>query len=134
MTLATIRTGLKTRLETISGLRVFERPPDSINQLPTAFILPLSGNYNYAMNTGIEYNFEITVLVSRAADVADAQTNIDPYIDRSGTKSIYAAVDGDPTLGGACSNCRVTDFRDYGGLAYGGIEYLGVKLSLKCYG
>jgi len=134
MSLANIRTGLQTRLEIISGLRVFDRPPDSISQLPAAFIVPLRGAYNYAMNTGIDYDFEVTLFVARAADVADAQTKLDPYIAREGSKSVYAAIDGDTTLGGACSECIVLEFRDYGGLTYGDTLFLGVKFLIRVLG
>jgi len=132
MTLATTRTGLKTRLETINKLKVFDRAPDSINQLPAAVIVPISGSYNYAMNMGILYEFEVTVLVSRA-DAASGQKELDDYIDRSGAKSIYAAIDGDTTLGGVCSESIVREFRDYGGFTYGGTVYLGVKFIITIF-
>ena len=133
MTLATIRTGIQTRLQTISGLRVFDRPPDSVNDYPCALILPKGGEYDTEFGAGTKYTFEITILVSRAADVDRAQTKIDPYIDRSGAKSVYAAVDGDVTLGGAAETCRVTGFKDYGGFEYGGILYFGVKFDVEIW-
>ena len=132
MTLSAIRTGLQARLQTIKKLKVYDRPPDSINQFPAAIIVPLGGLYDYAMNTGIRYQFEVTLLVARQ-ELVTAQEILDPYIDRSGTNSIYAAIDGDTTLGGECSECRIAEFRDYGGLSYGGHIYLGVKFIIEVY-
>ena len=131
MSLTTIRQGIQTRLETISGLRVYDRPPDSINELPCAFILPLSGGYHATMRAAsIQYEFEVTLLVSRASDMADAQTKIDPYINPTGSKSILYAIEGDATLGSTVDTCWVANFRDYGGLAYAGEVYFGCKFTL----
>jgi hypothetical protein len=38
MTLATVGAGLAARLDTISGLRVYATPPDSVQELPAAIV------------------------------------------------------------------------------------------------
>ena len=133
MGLVAIREGIQTRLKTIRGLKVYDRPPESLGELPAAFVLPISGDYDTEFGDGIRYDFEITLIVSRAADIARAQSEVDPYIDRSGDKSVYAAIDGDVTLDGNADTCRVTRFKDYGGLTYAGTVYLGVKFEMEAW-
>jgi hypothetical protein len=131
MSIAGIRAGIKTRLATISGLRIYEYPPDSVSEIPAAMILPKSGKYNLTMkNTAMEYEFELTLLVSRAVDVSNAQECIDDYINPSGAKSIQVAIEGDSTLNGAADTSWLIGFRDYGGFLYAGQTYLGCKFDL----
>lgn len=133
MSLATIRAGLAVRLETIDGLRVYPYPPDSISELPCAYILPKGGDYDTTFDHGIRYDFEVVLLLAKGADVKYAQLNIDNYINRTGAKSVYAAIDGESTLGGSCDVCRVARFSEYGGLEYAGTVFLGCKWALEIY-
>lgn len=100
MTLATVRAGLAARLETISGLRVYTTPPDSVQELPAAVIAfrgPVA-TYDHVLGApDTKYRFEVLLLVG-SADEGQAQQDLEPYVNPTGASSVKAAVDG--TLGG----------------------------------
>ncbi len=100
-TLSNVRSGLKTRLETISGLRVFDTWPDTVIP-PCAIIRLAPGSQPHTTFSGNgSHNFEITVLV-QISTLDRAQEALDLYIDHSGDSSIIAALEGSNTLGGNC--------------------------------
>ena len=108
--LTSIRDGLKTRLETISGLTASEFVPDYIVP-PIALVAPLNSlNYDSTM--------------ARGADTYE--------IASSGATSIKAAIEGDPTLGGAAMSVRVISATDYGEYEVTqGTSYLGVTFNVE---
>lgn len=110
-TLDQLRSGLKTRLATISGLRATATMPSDVNP-PAAAVMPVEGLFDEDFDGNDTYQFDVHVWVS-AADLNRAQTAIDAYLSRSGTNSIKAAIDGDPTLGGVADGTKVKGFRDY---------------------
>ena len=97
--LTSIRDGLKTRLETISGLTASEFVPDYIVP-PIALVAPLNSlNYDSTMARGADtYEIPIVVYISRI-DAQTSQDEVDAFLASSGSTSIKAAIEGDPTLG-----------------------------------
>ena len=67
MSLETIGNGIKTRLATISGLKVFapNELPDSINQLPAALILPGETSYDATFDDKADYRFRIIIVATK---------------------------------------------------------------------
>ena len=134
VSIATIRTGIATVLDTISGLRVYTWAPDSINEFPCIYIRPDNGIYPMAMrgaNAGVEAVFELVLFASRANDAATAQSVLDAYIAPQGSSSIQATIASDRSLNGAADTSWIERFYDYGGLSYGGVDYIGVKFELQ---
>ena len=122
-TLAELRTGLATRLATITGLRTSATIPDQ-PMPPQAIVMPERITYDTALGRGSdEYTFVVMVIVGRVA-ARTAQTSLDTYCNPSGGTSIKAAVEGDPTLGGKALDCRVTEMRGQGSVNIGDITYL----------
>ncbi|MHB8409840.1 MAG: hypothetical protein ACYDHY_17435 [Acidiferrobacterales bacterium] len=124
--LALLRTGLQTRLQTIAGLRCYDVVPDQA-QLPAAIVMlkpPL--RYDQSMGGTAIWQFTVTLLVSRW-DAARAQHAIDPYIDTTGAQSVHAAIEADRTLGGACDDATVQQVTNYGPATYAGVQYLAVE-------
>lgn len=122
-TLAELRSGLATRLATITGLRTSATIPDQPNP-PQAIVMPDRITYDTALGRGSdEYTFVVMVIVGRVAE-RTAQTSLDSYCNPSGATSIKAAVEGDPTLGGKALDCRVTEMRGQSSLAIGDITYV----------
>lgn len=129
-TIAQIRDGLKARLATIQGLRPFDYAPGAVTP-PAAVVYPETIAYGTSLREQThDPRFIILVLVNPAND-RTAQDALDAYLDPSGASSILAAVDADPTLGGAASYAAVTRLTDYGNVTFGGTEYLGAKLSVE---
>lgn len=123
-----IRSGIATRLATISGLRVSDYWRDDPRP-PMAMVLPDRIEYDLNANRGADtYIFVIAVLVSRADERA-AQQNADAFIVGSG--SVKAAIEADRTLNGTANTCRVTEMRNYGQVSVGDTIYLQVEFELE---
>ena len=100
MTLAAVRGALAARLDTISGLRIYDTPPDSVQELPAAIVMFGPDTTTYALTLAAEdvrFAFEVLLLLG-SGDEIQAQQDLEPYVDATGASSIKAAVEG--TLGG----------------------------------
>lgn len=134
MNLGNIRSGIATRLQTITGLRVHTTVPDDI-QPPAAVIGPPTGVYADAVgpSTSATVQIPVWVLVSRA-DARTGQNALDDYIDDTGSKSVLAAVDGDNTLGSEVDDCQVQGWENYGAaFTFGDTQYIGVQFNLEVF-
>lgn len=132
MSLETIGTGIKTRLETIAGLKVFapNQLPDSINQFPAALILPGETTYD-AMFVGndADYRYRVIILITKQ-DSPSALNSLLDYIEVTGTYSVKAAVEADSTLNGSADDCRVTRNLGVGATVWGGSTYLSTEFEV----
>jgi hypothetical protein len=108
--LGAVRKGLKDRLATISGLRVYSTLP-SAPQSPCASVKPLSRALQ-TMDGGMTYQFQILVYCN-PSDLAKAQVQIDEYLSDDGPNSIEAAIEADPRLGGVADSASVTGWGQY---------------------
>lgn len=102
-----IRSGLKARMATISGVRTYAVEPAK-PEPPGIWIygpLPQS-TYDLNFSGDTRWYFAVKVVVN-PADTGRSQTSIDTYLDATGSNSIRAAIDADTTLGGAASYARV---------------------------
>jgi hypothetical protein len=125
----TIRDGLKTRLATIPGLRVYDTVPGTIN--PPAAVLTLeSVTYDSTFSRGSdEVSFTAHVFTSVSSD--DNQDTLFSFIDGAGPRSVKAAVEGDVTLGGVAMYAVVTQARAPGITEFGGVEYHSVQFVIS---
>ena len=108
MSIIAARDGLATRLNTIAGLRVYELPPEAAPELPAAIILQGEPFASYGHSIGapdVKLFFEALLLV-RSGDWGQAWSELEPFLESTGTSSVKAAVDG--TLGGSADWARVT--------------------------
>ncbi len=114
MSWATIRDGMKTRLDTISGLKAHDVLPSVMPDANVAVVLPGEPLLEPSGHAGmVDVNIRVVVRCSRAT-VQDAQNALDAYVWPSGTNSIQAAVEGGPQLGGAVDDCRFVRVAAYG--------------------
>ena len=133
-TITAIRTGLQTRLATISGLRAQDVVPDTA--IPPAAIIRYMGPVDgpYATIGGDSYDeFEITVVVP-IVHIAKSEADLDGYRSRSGSSSIQVAIEGDETLAGA------VHFAEFAGWDGGtdmeecnGVEYPAAKCRVRVW-
>ena len=129
--IATIRDGLKTRLATIAGLYTHDTIPDDI--YPPAAIVgaPTRIAYDMAFRSPVSrITIPVRVIAGRATE-RESQDKLDGYISADGASSVRAAIDGDPTLGGAAHSTRVVEARGYGAYEVGAVQYLGVELEIE---
>lgn len=130
-TLAQLRTGLKTRLETISGLNCYAVKPGKVTP-PCAWVRPMSGEYRGSLAGSPSTKFQIVVMVP-ITDLDNAQEAIDPYLAESGAQSIFAAINGDRTLAGIADDLLVSDWTDYDSVNDGGTDYLSARITVEVY-
>lgn len=130
--ISSLRSGIKTNLSTITGLRVSDTIPDQIN--PPQAILSLSSvDFNKAMHRGATlYTFTLTVLVARQSE-RSGQAKLDTYVQSSGASSIKLAVESDRTLGGAAFDCICPQVTSYGVTTIGDINYLSGEFEILAY-
>ena len=117
---------------TITGLRATPNRFLQVNP-PMAVIVPQTGTlirYSQTFDAETDYNLRAILLVSEG-DSTQGQDLLDAYLSPTGAQSVYAAVQADPTLGGAVSYCAVVEATGYGLTNFNGIDYLGVSLILN---
>jgi hypothetical protein len=110
--LAEVRDGLEARLRTINGLRVAAYVPDNLGGYPSAVIFPPT-NTDYSDDHGDgSFTVELVVMLLVPANIDRQQLGLYDLLDRTGTSSVYAAVEADRTLGGLDVDARVTEASD----------------------
>ena len=127
--------GLKIRLETIRGLRVHSTKelPDSINQFPSAVILPGETTYVTSLRSNdSDYNFRVILLFSKQ-DTPSAISKMLPYLAPSGEKSVVEAIHGDRTLDGNAEDVKVVSNRGISSLTWGGTAYLATEFLVQVW-
>jgi len=134
MGLETIGAGIKTRLETISGLTVFapDELPDSINSFPVAVILPGETVYQSAFDADTGYNFRVILLMTKQDQPSALESMLD-YIEPTGTSSVRAAINGDKTLNSSADTCVVISNSGIGSTIWAGSVYLSSEWLIQAW-
>ena len=131
MNVTNVRAGLKTRLATITGLRVWDSIPDQVTP-PGAVVGQLDFTFDIDNARGLDIaNCDIYVIVQRF-DARSSQNQLDDYLG-SGAKSIKTAIEADRTLGGAVNTLRVTR-AEAGTYLQGDVTFLSYRFSLTIWG
>ena len=131
-TQAQIAAGLDTRLATISGLRHWDRYPDTFNP-PGAWVEEEDGDYPQSVSRLFGfYRFAIVVAV-QASNMRIAQTGLRPYIAPTGSSSIVAAIVGDRSLGGLAGTAvvKVLGYDKPEAEDVNGVEYWATRVHLE---
>jgi hypothetical protein len=123
MNIETARSTLKTKLQGTGIARVYATEPDRVD-VPCIVVGNPVGSYDDTYGGELTYHFPIVVLVARS-DSQRAITDVDPYIDPTGTASVRAAL-------ASMSQARVVGFSNYGaGYTVGDEEYAGVTFEVQ---
>lgn len=121
--------GLVARLNTIAGLRCYDRPAD-IQAVPSAYIMLESIDYQGSFALGnAQHQMTVTVVVGRISDRA-AYQSLSDYCATTGTKSIRAAIEADRTLGGNAQTLVVQRADNVRALTQGDADYLAVDFAV----
>lgn len=121
--------GIQTRLETISGLRVYDVIEGSLN--PPCALITVDVEDYHATFGGDGALKELSVVIHCMAGRGDraAQLQVYGWVDPASSTSVRKAIEDAPTLGGvACSSQVVsarTGFFDENGLTYFGARFEG---------
>jgi len=132
MTVSTVRDNMKTQLSSISGLRIYDTVPDSIN-VPAAVVGMLDFNFDTSMNRGFDTATLDLILITGRMSERSAQNSLDGYLSGSGSGSIKTVLENNKTLSGACQTLRVTTATS-GSLQVGGIDYLAYRFRIEVIG
>lgn len=135
-----VRKGLADRLRTIADLsQVYERVLGSHLEFPCALVDVESGEFQQVMGgTSTVKTYSVYVLAASGMPAQEAQDFLDDFVDRTGTNSVWGAVHGDGTLGGACERAWVRGWSEYGThslTAVGGVAqtYYGVRFDVEVW-
>jgi hypothetical protein len=125
-TLEDITTGIKQRLATIDGVRASAVEPAN-PQPVAAWPFLRTADYDVAFDGAMRWEFSVYVMVALAVN-ANGQTNLMPFLAPTGAKSVKAAIEADPTLGGVADSTRVTRIDGVGSYAIAGSTLYGAVL------
>lgn len=111
-TLSEVRDALEAKLDAIEGLRAIAYVPDDTPGGPVAVVYP-PVNADYSDDFG-DGSFTVTFIVMLMIPAAIDRKQLDLYelLDRVGTRSIFATIQADRTLGGLDVDCRVVSATD----------------------
>jgi len=110
-TLAQVRDGIEARLDTIDGLRVYDYIPGDVNYPAAAIFPPVHNDYRDDQGFG-SHTTRWVVMLFVPAVVDRQQLDLYDLLDRTGTKSIFAAIEADRKLGGLDVDARVMSAAD----------------------
>lgn len=132
-----IRDGLKTALETVTGLRAYDTFNDDITVTTVggAVVVPDDPFIDYlqAMQGGLAVlNFRVVLLASRATE-RTGQDTIDALLSAGTgeTKSVVDALRANKTLGGKAHDTVPHTARDYGTTEIGDVSYTKADLLVR---
>lgn len=131
MIVSSVRDGLKTRLQTITGLRAYDVIPDKVTP-PCAIVGQLDFTFDIDNARGLDQaTCDVYVIVQRL-DARSGQNKLDDYLG-SGSSSIKSAIEGDRTLGGTVNTLRVTS-AEAGTYIEGEVTFLSYRYRLTIWG
>lgn len=117
-----VMAAVAAKLATIRGLRVHNGYTDQVTVPHAVVMWPNPILYDSTMGRGLdEFNVEVVVLVGKTSD-RQAGKNINKYVKGSGSTSVKAVLEADPSLGGVADTTRVkqagVEEREVGGVGY----------------
>ena len=129
---STVRDGLKTNLQTITGLRVYDLIPE-IPTPPCAVVGQLDFTFDIDNARGLDQaEVDVYVIVQRFSERA-GQDKLDTFLRGTGATSIKTALEVDRTLGGAVNTLRVTAAQS-GTYESQGNSFISYRYSLTIWG
>ena len=130
-TLTQIRNGLKAALAQINGVTAYAIEPAS-PQYPAAWTIPLRCTYHSFFDGGATWTLGVTVMV-QASEIGHAQTNLDPFLAEDGAKSVRAAIELDPSLGGVADSVKVNGVTSYFAGEVAGGRTVGASFEVEIF-
>ena len=123
--------GLGTLLSNVTGLRVLDHAPDSVNEFPAAVVLFESRDAIQTLGgSSFAGKMKVVLLVS-SGNTKQAYDTLDGFMDPLGTNSIEAAIDADPTWGGNVDDGRLVGVDNVGQRKLWGGVYVSADFHLR---
>lgn len=131
--LSAVRTGLAAAAAEIDGLRTSATVPDKIEP-PTFVVGDVAQQFDQTMSRGLDEILVSARLYVSRADDRSGQNKLDAYLAGEGASSMKAAIEADPTLGGACDTLRLESQQGYGQYEIAGVAYFGAEFTIRVWG
>lgn len=126
----TIRSRIKARLDTLTGITNYMYEPDAIGSFPVTILGRGGIRYNQDMSNGLVYQFIVLLLVAEKDAVA-AWSSLDTYLG-TGSGSLKYALEGSseaaPKIGDFCSVLRADNI---GHVRYRDRTFIGAELTIS---
>lgn len=132
MDISLVRQRIAAAASAIAGLTCTGFVPDSVSE-PHFFTAETDVTYDRTFGGDMDLEVTCRVLVGRADDEA-SQKLLDGYLRGSGPASLKAAIESDPTLGGACDDVQVMRVQGYRWYEHGTNQYVGAELVVRVIG
>jgi hypothetical protein len=130
-TTTAIYSGIADALEEITGLRVHENMPSSINELPCGVINPVSLDPLITMGGNIfKYEVQVVLFVGSVL-TGQAYKTAQNYLDPTGSTSVVAKIDADDTLGGTVTAAFIRSSSIVQREIFGGVDVVSVEFLLE---
>jgi hypothetical protein len=127
-TVAQIRTALAAAVNGVGGLPGYARYPGQFAK--ASMVVRRRGTrYGATFNGRSEMSMAVSIYVP-LADLDTAQDTIDAALSETGTASVPAALQVDPSFGGVVRGSTVTDAVEEGQVEISGIPYLVATVNL----
>ena len=120
---------LETRLSTIAGLRVYDRPVSVVNEFPCAIIQDHDPLAQYKVTSDEAVYFLTVTVLHSSHDIREAWEGLEPYLSAAGAKSIRSAVD--LIEGADMSYIHVISASSRRRIQYAGAYYWGAELLVE---
>lgn len=129
MNLDTVRTELALALGDISGLRTFAYSPSTLEP-PAAVVGQGEITYDATFAGSMTASFGVLVVVSRSDD-RNGNSRLNDYLTPTGSGSIKAAIESDPTLNGSVGYVVVNGAAAPSEVEMAGTSYLAVEFEVE---
>jgi hypothetical protein len=127
-----IRDALKSNLQTITNLRVYDTIPDIVTP-PCAVVGQLDFTFDIDNMRGLDQaSVDVYVIVQRISE-RTGQDKLDNFLAGSGNGSIKTAIESDRTLGGLVDTLRVIS-AESGTYTSGDQSFLSYRYNLTIWG
>ena len=131
-TITSAAEGLRERLATIVGLRVYDHIPDTISvPMAAVGIDEVTFHRSFAGGDPV-YRFVITVLVARSEE-RTAQRKLEDFLSYGGQKSIREAIETDMSLGDRVQTCVVERGGNIQPISINDASYLAVDFTVTVH-
>jgi hypothetical protein len=127
-----VRDALKTNLQTISRLRIYDNIPDVVVP-PCAVVGQLDFTFDIDNARGLDQaSVDVYVIVQRLSE-RTGQEKLDDFLAGSGKGSIKTAIESDRSLGGLVDTLRVIS-AESGTYTSGEQSFLSYRYNLTIWG
>lgn len=124
-------TALANQIQAHTGLRAHSKAPGQINP-PACVVIPAKPAITYGVTMDGEVNINLLAIVAlSAANDVSGQDQLLKYVSTTGSLSIYAAIQADPSLAGTCEFAELIQVSTYGLIEYAGQQYMGATFVIQ---